>query len=112
MDGLDTRRAADQLALIRGRDPTREGVAVGADELDAVASAKAALAAHDSDRQQARARRDDRAPGTRVDVDPSGDALPVAQPELERRRGACGREARAAVAAGEGLGDDARARAV
>ena len=59
---------------------------VRADELHAVARAEVALPAADANREQARAALDDRLAGPRVDRDPPGDPLAVAQPQLERGR--------------------------
>ena len=66
-----------EIVGVDGRDAARECLAVGPDELDAVARSEVALDGRDADREQARAGLDDRAACTGIDADPAGNALAV-----------------------------------
>src|SRR5215216_4725642 len=84
------------------RDALAENGAVRADELDRRTRLEAALAANDPDAEETRPFLDERAACARVHVEPSGDWLPEAEPELERRRAAIvGRETGPASLTGE-----------
>ena len=102
MHRLQAARAGRDLVGRRARDALPEDVAVGPDELDAVAGGERALAADDADREQALALVGDRPARAGVDVEAAVDALAEPQPELERRRRvAARREAGAARLAGD-----------
>src|SRR5438445_8282115 len=97
VDRFDVRRAAGELARVDGRDPAREGGAVGPDQLDAVAGSEVAVPARDADREEAPPLAGERPPGAVVHVDSAAHLLAVPEPELERRLAGAGRrEARTA----------------
>src|SRR5215467_2922232 len=95
MDRLDTGRTAGDLGRPRAGDAARERDAVRADELHRRAGLEVALAADDTDGEQAAAVHRDRAACPFVDVEPPHRLLREAEPEL-----VCGQLALGAVEPG------------